>query len=82
MELLQIEQEALQMSPLLRLRLADVLTDSVDGELDHQWRLAVLDELTSREQATADGQLLTEDGDVVVARLRAKYGRTSLPLSA
>jgi len=65
-----IEKEALNLTEPERALLADRLLQTLgveDGERLQRW----VDEAESRWQAIRDGRLKTDDGDAVLARLRA-----------
>jgi putative addiction module component (TIGR02574 family) len=72
----QLLEQALELPKEQRLRLADQLLDSVEGddsnlELDPQLR----DELVRRLKTIEDGTAVLLDGDEVMRELRAKYER-------
>jgi putative addiction module component (TIGR02574 family) len=74
----QVLEQALQLPKEQRLRLADELWDSVDGEegqgsveLDPELR----EELVRRLKKIEDGSAVLQDGDEVMRGLRAKYER-------
>ena len=73
----QLLKQALDLPKDQRLRLADQLLDSIDGddgdpiELDPELR----DELVRRLKAIEDGTAVLLDGDEVMRELRAKYER-------
>jgi putative addiction module component (TIGR02574 family) len=72
----QLLAQALELPKEQRLRLADQLIDSVEGndsdlELDPELR----DELIRRVRSIEDGTAVLLDGEEVMRELRAKYER-------
>jgi hypothetical protein len=68
-----IEKEALNLTEPERALLADRLLQTLGGEDEEHLRRWV-DEAESRWRAFRDGRLKVDDGDAVLARLRATVG--------
>lgn len=62
MDALTIEQEALKLSPLSRIRLADLLYTSLEVEADREWNRKAIDECVSRYEAYKNGEMGSSAG--------------------
>lgn len=74
----QLLEQALQLPKEQRLRLADQLWESVEGDEGHdpaQLDPELREELVRRLKKIGDGTAVLLDGDEVMRELRAKYER-------
>ena len=73
MDALTLEQEALKLSPLSRIRLADLLYTSVEVDADREWNRKAIDECESRYEAYKNGEMGSVDALEAIAGLRTKF---------
>jgi putative addiction module component (TIGR02574 family) len=71
----QLLQQALELPKEQRLRLADQLLDSVEGDGHLELDTELRDELVRRLKMIEDGTAVLLDGDEVMRELRTKYER-------
>ncbi len=73
MDALILEQEALKLSPLSRIRLADLLYTSLEVETDREWNHKAIAECESRYEAYKNGEMGSVGALEAIEILRAKY---------
>jgi hypothetical protein len=62
MDALTLEQEALKLTPLSRIRLADLLYTSLEVEADREWNRKAIAECESRYEAYKNGEMGSSEG--------------------
>lgn len=75
LSLLQVEAQALQLSPTERAKLAELLWQSLDDATETEVAQAWHDELRHRVEALRAGQSELIASDLVVSRLRQQLAR-------
>jgi hypothetical protein len=75
MNALTLEQEALKLSPLGRVRLADLLYASLETDAKKAWNRLALTECDARFEAYKNGEMKTVDANEALEMLWIKYGR-------
>lgn len=73
MDALILEQEALKLSPLSRIRLADLLYTSLEVEADREWSHKAVAECESRYEAYKHGEMGSVDALAAIQALRTKF---------
>ena len=73
MDALTLEQEALKLTPLSRIRLADLLYTSLEVEADREWNRKVIAECESRYEAYTSGEMGSVDALDAIEALRTKF---------
>lgn len=73
MDALTLEQEAMKLSPLSRIRLADLLYASLEVETDREWNRKAIGECESRYEAYKSGEMGSVDALDALVTLRAKF---------
>jgi hypothetical protein len=73
MDAFTLEQEALKLTPLERIRLADLLYTSLEVEADPEWTRKAIAECESRYQAYKNGEMGSVDALEAIAALQSKY---------
>ena len=73
MDALTLEQEALKLTPLSRIRLADLLYTSLEVEADREWNRKAIAECESRYEAYQNGEMGSVDALEAIAALRTKF---------
>jgi hypothetical protein len=73
MDALILEQEALKLSPLSRIRLADLLYTSLEVEADREWNHKAIAESESRYAAYKNGEMGSVDALAAIEVLRNKF---------
>jgi hypothetical protein len=76
MDTFTLEQEALKLTPLERIRLADLLYSSLEVEADREWNRKAIAECESRYQAYKSGEMGSTLGLGFLDRIESK---TSVP---
>jgi putative addiction module component (TIGR02574 family) len=76
MDVLSLQQEALKLTPLERIRLADLLYSSIEAEADREWTRKAIAECESRYQAYKNGEMGSSEGLGFLDRIESK---TSAP---
>ena len=72
MDALTLEQEALKLTPLSRIRLADLLYTSLEVEADREWNHTAIAECESRYEAYKSGEMGSSEGLGFLDRLESK----------
>jgi hypothetical protein len=62
MDALTLEQEALKLTPLSRIRLADLFYISLEVEADREWNRKAIEECKSRHEAFKNGEMGSSEG--------------------
>ncbi|MCW1921337.1 addiction module protein [Luteolibacter arcticus] len=75
MDALILEQEALKLPPLARLRLADLLYSSLEVAADEEWKRKAAEECESRWEAYKRGDIGSTVWTDFLDRIEAKYPR-------
>lgn len=75
MDALTLEQEALKLTPLSRIRLADLLYTSLEVDADREWNRKAIDECGSRYEAYKKGEMGSVDALDAIESLRAKFAK-------
>ena len=75
MDALILEQEALKLPPLARIRLADLLYTSLEVEADQEWKRKAQDECDSRWEAYKRGEIGSVDAVEAIKTLQARFAR-------
>jgi hypothetical protein len=75
MDPLILEQEALELSPLSRILLADLLYTSLEIDADRAWTSMAVAECESRFEACQRGEMQSVDSFEAIAALRAKFAK-------
>ncbi|MCW1885926.1 addiction module protein [Luteolibacter flavescens] len=75
MDALTLEEEALKLPPLARIRLADLLYTSLEVEADRDWKRKAQDECDSRWEAYKRGEIAAVDAAEAIKTLQARFGR-------
>ena len=73
MDALTLEQEALKLTPLSRIRLADLLYTSLEVEADREWNRKAIAECESRYEAYKNGEMGSSDALAAIETLRTKF---------
>jgi hypothetical protein len=73
MDVLTLEQEALKLTPLARVQLANLLYESLEVEADREWERKAIVECESRYEAYKRGEMGSADAFEAIEKLRAKY---------
>lgn len=73
MDTLTLEQEALKLSPLSRIRLAELLYTSLEVEADREWNGKAIAECESRYEAYKNGEMGSVDALDAIEALRTKF---------
>lgn len=72
MDALTLEQEALKLTPLSRIRLADLLYTSLEVEADREWNRKAIAECESRYEAYKNGEMGSSEGLGFLDRIESK----------
>ena len=72
MDALTLEQEALKLPPLARIRLADLLYTSLEVEADQEWKRKAVEECESRWEAYQQGEMGSSIGTGFLDRIESK----------
>ena len=72
MDALILEQEALKLSPLSRIRLADLLYTSLEVEADREWNQKAIAECESRYEAYKNGEMGSSEGLGFLDRIESR----------
>ena len=72
MDALTLEQEALKLTPLGRIRLADLLYASLEVEADREWNRKAVAECESRYEAYKRGEMGSTDAFEAIEKIRAR----------
>ena len=75
MDALILEQEALKLPPLARIRLADLLYTSLEVEADQEWKRKAGEECDSRWEAYKRGEIGSVDAVEAIKALQARFAR-------
>jgi hypothetical protein len=75
MDALTIEQEALKLPPLARIRLADLLYASLEVEAHQEWKRKAAAECESRWEAYKRGEMGSVDAVETIKALQARFAR-------
>lgn len=75
MDALTLEQEALKLSPLAKIQLAELLYTSLEVEADREWNRKAIAECESRYEAYQEGKMGSADAFEMLERLRAKSAK-------
>lgn len=75
MDALTLEQEALKLTPLARIRLADLLYTSLEVDADRGWNHKAIAECESRYEAYKNGEMGSVDALEAIDALRTRYAK-------
>ena len=75
MDTLTLEQEALKLPPLARIRLADLLYTSLEVEAEQEWNRKAAAECESRWEAYQRGEIAAVDAVEAIRDLQARFAR-------
>ena len=73
MDATKLEQEALKLSPLSRIRLADLLYTSLEVDADREWNHKAVAECESRYGACKNGEMGSVDALAAIEALRTEF---------
>ena len=72
MDALTLEQEALKLTPLARLQLAELLRASVEVEADREWNRKAVQEYEARYAAYERGEMRSVDAFEAIESIRSR----------
>lgn len=75
MDALTLEQEALKLTPMARVHLANLLYESLEVEADREWERKVVTECKSRYEAYKRGEMQSVNAFDAIEALRVKHLR-------